>query len=498
VTEPAGSLPPVDDELLALVEAVLDDTATAAERDRLDARLRSDPAARALYVAYLDLHACLQWRTRGGSVQPVGSRRSPAEALAAQTRRRPRRWVIMSSATAATVLLAIGLFASLLPRRHGPDEGESPDLPVAPPGSVAVLIDNSNTVWDPATALPTGTGSALPPGRLKLKAGVAGIAFLGGGEVLLEGPADFDVSAPDSGFLHRGRLTARVPDGTPALRVSMPGVVVTDTGGECGLLRDESGVAEVHVFAGQVGADPTDGRGATRRLAEQAAVRLDALHRTMLPVPLNETAFAHLRPEVRVIDASVRDGRHGASNFGTASRLVVKKSIPDYSWETYLRFDLAGVKGKVGEATVRLVPVRVGTPVENAAALVADNQWGETALTWDTKPPSGPELARWTPEVGQPVEIDVTRFVQDALAGDKKLSLRLFAPKYKRGGSYVEYGSREGDPEARPQLLVTTARGLEARRSLQHHDSLSWLRLIASTPAGALAPPRPEVSWVRR
>src|SRR6202040_2040630 len=99
--------------------------------------------------------------------------------------------------------------------------------------SVAVLIDNHNTVWEADMTLPTETGSALPPGRLKLKAGVVEVAFHGGGEVLLEGPADFDVRAADRGFLHRGKLTAKAPEGAPAFQVGMPGVMVTDLGGEC-------------------------------------------------------------------------------------------------------------------------------------------------------------------------------------------------------------------------------------------------------------------------
>jgi hypothetical protein len=173
-------------------------------------------------------------------------------------------------------------------------------------------------------------------------------------------------------------------------------------------------------------------------------------------VPLNEGAFAHLRPEVRVSDASVRDGEYARRNFATAPRLAVKNSIPSYSSEAFLRFDLSGVKGKVREARVRLVPVRVGQPLDNAAAFVRDNQWSETTLTWDTKPLSGPAFATWTAEAGKPVEFDVTRFVREALAGDKMLSLRLFAPEMIRGNSVVVYGSRKGDAESRPQLLVTT------------------------------------------
>ena len=58
-----------------------------------------------------------------------------------------------------------------------------------------------------------------------------------------------DYSTADGGFLHRGKLTAKVPAGAAAFRVGMPGMTVTDVGGECGLLRDEAGLTEVHVFA---------------------------------------------------------------------------------------------------------------------------------------------------------------------------------------------------------------------------------------------------------
>jgi hypothetical protein len=360
---------------------------------------------------------------------------------------------------AACLALTVALALSVLVYRRGSEEGEPPDLPDAPAGSVAVLIDNGNTQWEADMALPTETGSALLPGRLKLKAGVVEVAFRGGGEVLLEGPADFDISAPDHGFLHRGKLTAMVPEGAPALRVSMPGVVVTDLGGECGLLTDAAGLTEVHVFEGQVGADPTDrsGEGGQGlRLHENAGVRVDATRWSITPVPLNEQAFARLRPEIRAADATVRGGQYAGRNFATAPWLIVKNSIPDYSCEGFLRFDLSGVKGKVSEAIVRLVPVHVGLPVENAAAVVADSQWRENTITWDTKPFSGGAFATWTPQERKPIEFDVSRLVQEALAGDKMLSLRIFAPRRKRGNSEVQYGSRKGDAESRPQLLITT------------------------------------------
>jgi hypothetical protein len=473
MTERSGQLPPPDHGLWSLVEALVDGTATAAERDQLAARLRVEPETRLFYVAYLDLHAQLQWRTRGESVRPDDTGRPCSAGQGAspearpdshhppQARQRSRRLFRSPyrAAVAAAVALAAGLLAALVVHRQGGEEGEGPVLPDAPTGSIAVLINNHNTIWEADMALPTETGSALPPGRLKLRAGIAQVAFHSGGEVLLEGPTDFDVSAADRGFLYRGKLTAKVVAGAPAFRVGMPGVVVTELGGECGLLRDESGVTEIHVFEGRVGADPSDRLGepfAGMSLIENSGARVDAARRTITPVPLNEEAFLHLRPEVRVIDAAVRGGQFAGRNFGTVSQLMVKNSIPDYCWETYLRFELTGVKGQVSEARVRLVPIRVGQPFDNAAAVVADNHWGETTLTWDNKPSSGRAFAHWTARQGEPVEFDVTRFVQEALAGDKKLSLRIFAPDYQRGKSFVQYGSRKGPAELRPQLLVTT------------------------------------------
>jgi hypothetical protein len=86
--------------------------------------------------------------------------------------------------------------------------------------------------------------------------------------------------------------------------------------------------------------------------------------------------------------------------------------------------------------------------------LVPDNRWSETTITWDNKPASGEAFATWTAEVEKAVEFDVTHLVQEALAGDKQLSLRIFAPHMKRGNSYVQYGSRKGGFEARPELRL--------------------------------------------
>jgi hypothetical protein len=484
-----ASLPLADDDLWSLVEGFVEGTGTQDDCQRLDDRLRAEPESRQFYVAYLDLHAQLQWRTRGeaGQSSPI------AQTLAAPRPRTERQRLIWSSLAALGSLTAAVAIAFLLwLPQHNYEEAETPELPVKPAGAVAVLIDNSAPVWDTETSGPTKSGSYLLPGRLKLKSGVVEIAFDSGGEILLEGPADFDVGAADRGFLHSGKLTAKVSDQGASFFVSMPGAA-TSIEGECGLLLDAAGRAEVHVFSGEVRADPTDARGELLpggRSIENGGAFIDpALHLVSM-VPLNPGPFARLRPDVRVSDSAVRDGSHANENFGAAPHLVVKNSIPGYSWETFLRFDLSGVKGPIRDATVRLVPIKVGQPMENAAAVVPNSDfWSEQVITWDTKPPSGPAFANWTVVEPKPIQLDVTQQVREALMTDSRLALRIFAPIRKRGSAYVQYGSREGSPELRPQLIVTPAVEMQTRLSWQtdeikntvqardyfsYPDGLSW------------------------
>src|SRR5262249_27608471 len=159
----------------------------------------------------------------------------------------------------------------------------------------------------------------------------------------------------------------------------------------------------------------------------------DARERLLAEVPLNFVAFANLRPRVWISDAAVRDGSHAEENFGAAPQLIVKNSIAGYSWETFLQFDLTGLNPPVESAVVRLVPLHVGQPLVNAAALVPGSEkWSEPAITWGTKPSSGPAFVTWTVSDLTPVEIDVTQQVRQALARDRRLSLRIYAPHRKR------------------------------------------------------------------
>jgi len=89
---------------------------------------------------------------------------------------------------------------------------------------------------------------------------------------------------------------------------------------------------------------------------------------------------------------------------------------------------------------------------------VPDDTWAENTITWNNRPASlEVAFARWTVQAGQPVELDITSLVQQAQAGDGKLSLRIFSTRNVGGSGLVNYGSRQGSAADRPQLVLITA-----------------------------------------
>src|SRR5437868_6359221 len=104
MNEPRANLPPIAAEVWSLVESFVEGSATGDQCQRLESLLRGDVSARRFYVAYLDLHAQLQWRTRGKS-----DRAAVAAREGTAVPRRRLIWsslaAIMSLATAAIVFL---------------------------------------------------------------------------------------------------------------------------------------------------------------------------------------------------------------------------------------------------------------------------------------------------------------------------------------------------------------------------------------------------------
>jgi autotransporter-associated beta strand protein len=159
-----------------------------------------------------------------------------------------------------------------------------------------------------------------------------------------------------------------------------------------------------------------------------------------------------------VADAYVQGGANANTNFGISTSLITKEdSNVDLERETFLRWDLSGISGKIVQARVRLAGTTTAQAGnESCATLVSSDAWTETTLTFANKPAAGKLFAQWLPAAGQAVEFSVTPEVTDTLLGDGMLSLRILSTADHGANGSVSYASRENPTAAnRPQLILT-------------------------------------------
>ncbi|OYV06040.1 MAG: hypothetical protein CFE26_08450, partial [Verrucomicrobiales bacterium VVV1] len=190
-------------------------------------------------------------------------------------------------------------------------------------------------------------------------------------------------------------------------------------------------------------------------LGTNCAVDFMVLHLQVQKAQPSSTSTITLNP---VADAYVMGGASAGSNFGTATTLITKDDTnADFDRETFLRWDLSGVSGKILQAKVRLAGITVGQAGnESCANFVEDDTWNETAINFTNKPAAGKLFAQWLPVGGQSVEFTVTPQAVDSLLGDGKLSLRVLSTDSYGANGIVNYASRENATVAnRPQLILT-------------------------------------------
>src|ERR1039458_9835527 len=144
--------------------------------------------------------------------------------------------------------------------------------------------------------------------------------------------------------------------------------------------------------------------------------------------------------------------KHPASR----SNLTVRQDASaNNQQQSYLRWDLSGVSGKINQARVVLTPLSVGANgIEQGVAVATSNNWTETVVTWNNQPVGGERFATWIPSTNGTVSFDVTPQVLDALQNDKQLLLKLFSVTTNP----VDYASRENaNVSSRPQLVLSLA-----------------------------------------
>ena len=303
MTDPSSRLNRQPADFWRLVQQMCDETATVADRDRLESYLLESREARSLLLGYLRTNAELQWIYRGASVAGTSSALPwlPLKALSTTSRSRAfpalkklTGWMSGSEFIVGSLLLLAVAAAfwglatfSLRVWRAARDEGAQMIAAGTSKsdGYVAELIDDDNCKWAALAGAKRQTPKLhtrfVAGQTLDLEAGVAKIEFLDGAVLKLDGPVQFTLRDTKQVFLERGRLAARVPLQAVGFTIATPHATVVDLGTEFSVEVNPKDATNVHVLRGMVevvqstaGRTPSSSAKPVRLIAGQT-VRVD-------------------------------------------------------------------------------------------------------------------------------------------------------------------------------------------------------------------------------
>jgi hypothetical protein len=170
---------------------------------------------------------------------------------------------------------------------------------------IATLSGTVDCRWK-VGANPVSYGQSLEPGdEIRLESGIVQITFESGAKLLVTGPSDFVVDEAMQGTLNLGKLSAVVPRRASGFVVKTPSSNIVDLGTEFGIVVDEEGKSEVHVFEGEVIARALDIEGNLHgdamHLTGNMAARYDSRNMVTETFAAIESKFIRrIRPQLAI------------------------------------------------------------------------------------------------------------------------------------------------------------------------------------------------------
>ena len=138
------------------------------------------------------------------------------------------------------------------------------------------------------------------------------------------------------------------------------------------------------------------------------------------------------------------ESTYPTTNYGT---LVTLRMDTSPVVNSYLRFTVSGVNGKVVTQARLLIYANTASPQGLVAKSVADNTWGESTLTYNNAPAMGTTLATSAAvSAATRVTLDVTSYI----TGDGTFSIGVSTA----GSTAISLASRESGANA-PQLILS-------------------------------------------
>ena len=247
---------PNRDEFETLLERFCHGEFSDDEFARLEDFVSEHQTARERYIHELDLIAQLEW---GESLAPKLD--PPASELVEPARRRFRA---TQHKLGISISVAVAVVVSGLLTMHfmkiGPfvaEKQQEQDLAEQPsaPEKVAKLTNWFADEWVGDSRPPLRNPQLAVGQRLLLSAGLAEITYDTGARVVIEGPAEYEVVGKNSGYLSRGKVTARIESNRKkayGFSIDTPAMLVEDLGTEFGVEVSADRVTSLHVFEGKV------------------------------------------------------------------------------------------------------------------------------------------------------------------------------------------------------------------------------------------------------
>ncbi|MCP4892179.1 MAG: hypothetical protein GY904_37015 [Planctomycetaceae bacterium] len=280
----------VDDELL---DRFLDGETSQQERQTVLEWLESRTECVALFAERAELHADVRrsLKRRGIQHDALNAMQAESEAIEHATHvrhresrlREPQSYVLVAVVIATAAMLAFAIF-----RSQRSDDAMNG-------GGIARIVHQSAAEWVEERR----EGAVIGPGTLQLKIGLARLNFANGVSATLEGPAKFEVISGNEVQLHRGILTAHVPEAAIGFRIETPALQVVDLGTAFGVSVGNDGLTNVSVFEGEVEVNSqseNSGHVPAQRIVEGHAIRADRTSSTIETVEFETESFERAWP----------------------------------------------------------------------------------------------------------------------------------------------------------------------------------------------------------
>lgn len=279
-----------DAERFTLIVRVCDGIATDAENKQLQALLESDDDMRELYLQYANMHAQLQWQSRGGSLahelseltqlieaetelldemnvdHPISPELSSVQASQRRSKlhihqhrgiRIPARLVVAACLLVGLIPLVVAISISM--------NNTDVQVPVVQKDKTKPHIDSVATIHFAANAVVKlagkrerderhlADGEQLAKGGYTIEHGRVTFQFKSGATVSLVAPAEIEIVSPMQMKINEGQAVLVIPEQAYGFQAITPQMQVTDLGTSFGITVDnKSGQSELHVIQGEV------------------------------------------------------------------------------------------------------------------------------------------------------------------------------------------------------------------------------------------------------